>query len=97
MMRYFTINLISFAVFALVVALLAVKKYEPKPTYYNNSAVVIDIEADDTVVVKDPTGNIWAFNLPDATRFSLGDKVTMIMSDNGSADEITDDIVVWVD
>lgn len=97
MMRYFTINLISFAVFALVVALSAVKNYEPKPTYYNNSAVVIDLEDDNTVVVEDPTGNIWAFSLPDVSRFNLGDKVTMIMSDNGSTDEITDDIVVWVD
>lgn len=64
--------------------------------YYSTSAVVVGLEDDNTVVVEDPTGNLWAFSLPDISRYYYGRIVTIVMNDMGTS-KINDDMVVWVD
>lgn len=62
-------------------------------TIYYRFAEVIDLEyLDDIVTVDDGLGNLWEFYGVDY--FEYDDLVIMIMSDNGTPDNIYDDIVL---
>ena len=64
--------------------------------FYENSAVVVELEDFETVVAEDSTGNLWAFNTANITAWHCGDTAIMLMDDNGTDEEVTDDYIVKV-
>ena len=63
--------------------------------YYENSAVVVELEDFETVVAEDSTGNLWAFNTANITAWHCGDTAIMLMDDNATED-VADDYIVKV-
>ena len=63
-------------------------------TLYENSAVVVEIEDFETVVVEDATGNLWAFNTA-TDGWRCGQEVVMLMDSVGTED-VTDDVICKV-
>ncbi|MBO7734032.1 MAG: hypothetical protein J6S67_15825 [Methanobrevibacter sp.] len=69
---------------------------------YPQTAVVTDVKRNDTITVKTFTGFEYSFSDEDGDWFE-GDICAMIMDDNGTEDDITDDIILterytgWID
>lgn len=61
-------------------------------TRYTQNAIVIALE-DDIAVFESEDGNIWA---NDNNNYNIGDTVIMIMDNNDTEDDITDDIIIKV-
>ena len=62
-------------------------------THYDRQGKVIQIEENNSVIVEDNCGHIWAF---ESTDFNVGDNVVMIMHNNYTDNVVTDDIIVNV-
>lgn len=84
-------NIVEILVMIGIIAMLYVMAIPSNPNLYTRTGVVISIESDTTVVVEDPTGNLWAFDAG-CKEYHCNDEVAMIM-DNVGTEDVTDDII----
>lgn len=67
---------------------------EHSASYTVEDCIVTDVEADNTLVFESPDGNIWAID--NTVSAVVGDTITAKFNDAGTADNVTDDIVLSV-
>lgn len=91
-MRKFFINVLFF-----IIALLAVFSLLKSLGYnkYSRIAKVDKIE-NGVVTFKDENGNLWEWELEKNESYKLDDDVILIMDDNGTEYDITDDKILKI-
>lgn len=94
-MRFIKYLIYALCITTLVVIAVRIAITLTPNRYYENSAVVVELEDFETVVAEDLTGNLWAFNTADITAWHCGDTAIMLMDDNGT-DDVVDDYIVKV-
>lgn len=83
------------AIFA-VLSLLAIIGFMPKEEQANYTYVPATIVSDTELLCKGNSiydGNLYEFS---DYRFSVGDEVTVIFDDNGTPEDIADDIILQI-
>lgn len=60
---------------------------------YPKAARVVDIQGEE-VYLQDGAGNVWRWQGQGRDDWEVGDVVAMIMTNNGTPDDIKDDIIV---
>lgn len=96
MKRLLALGVACLAVIALSTAAIAVMtcqsmlQYETA-TVYTNAAFVVSIDGD-TVTLEDSEGNQW--QAEGAEDWEQGDLIVLMMHDNGTSDDLTDDEIL---
>jgi len=76
-----------------IAALIATLNINSSAALYPETMVITDINQD-TVTAETATGFVFSFS--GSEDYSTGDIISCIMSDNGTAETITDDIILTV-
>ena len=87
------VKTVIFAIVTIILFFIVLGRVGYHETHYNREAIVISINSDSVITVKDNTNNVWKFV---GDGYTVGDEVQMLMSTEGTESIITDDKIINV-
>ena len=87
------VKTVIFAVVTIILFFIVLGRVGYYETHYNREGIIININSDSIITVKDNTNNVWEF-IGDG--YIVGDRVQMLMSTEGTESIITDDKIINV-
>lgn len=87
------VKTVIFAVVTIILFFIVLGRVGYHETHYNREGIIININSDSIITVKDNTNNVWEFV---GDGYTVGDRVQMLMSTEGTESIITDDKIIDV-